>query len=73
MMPMILPALAWSRPPYRPGVGVDLADGLGPPMPGERREQQRDAAAEGEDPTRPMMLSTIAVVADGWLAGGAGR
>ena len=65
MMPMILPALALSRPPYRPGFASISATDLRP-IAHANGESTSVRPPQKAMPTRPMMPSTIAVVADGW-------
>ena len=70
MMPMIRPLLASSRPPTVPGGAASIS------LTARRRSPRRTATSTSVTPpqvripTRPMMPSTIAVVADGCLGGG---
>ena len=49
MMPITMPAVAFSRPPYCPGRGVDLLAGPGAHDPGERPDEDREPAEEPAD------------------------
>ena len=71
MMPMMRPALAWSRPPYIPGLASISRTALAPDRHA-KGESTRVMPPQNAMPTRPIRLSTSAVVADGWLAGGCG-